>query len=81
MIQFSLVPTILASQKVGTLKEYKAKNYAGVAQLVECQLHKLNVAGSSPVSRFILQFVTGFSKSHFRDCAPFVHHFEHLWCP
>ena len=31
------------------------KHCAGVAQLVECQLPKLNVAGSNPVSRSIFQ--------------------------
>ena len=29
-------------------------DYAGVAQLVECQLPKLNVAGSNPVSRSLI---------------------------
>ena len=31
------------------------KHCAGVAQLVECQLPKLNVAGSNPVSRSTFQ--------------------------
>ena len=44
-------------------------NLAGVAQLVECQLPKLNVAGSSPVSRFFL--IT--YKIPLWACAPFVH--------
>jgi hypothetical protein len=32
-------------------EEKKTKEYAGVAQLVEPQFSKLNVAGSSPVAR------------------------------
>ena len=31
---------------------YAERNYAGVAQLVERNLAKVNVAGSNPVSRF-----------------------------
>ena len=46
---------------------------AGVTQSVECQLPKLDVAGSSPVSRSILQGLTGFSKSHFWVCVLFVY--------
>jgi hypothetical protein len=34
---------------------------AGVTQLVECQLPKLNVAGSSPVARSALEHPTALS--------------------
>lgn len=34
-----------------------SKPYAGVAQLVECQLPKLNVAGSNPVARFLCYLI------------------------
>ena len=43
---------MLSSRNVGSFK-----SYAGVAQLVEHQLPKLRVAGSSPVSR---------SKNHYK---------------
>lgn len=36
-----------------TCEEYYSDFYAAVAQLVECQSSKLDVAGSSPVCRSI----------------------------
>ena len=41
----------LDTQNVRLKKKAKPNELAGVAQLVECQLPKLNVAGSNPVSR------------------------------
>ena len=62
-------PTIYKPTSFSAFKLETTINLAGVAQLVECQLPKLNVAGSSPVSRF-------FSKTYkiqLWACAPFVH--------
>ncbi len=36
---------------LGTVVTLLSRKYAGVIQLVECQLPKLDVAGSSPVAR------------------------------
>ena len=41
--------------KISSEKLSPHKHCAGVAQLVECQLPKLNVAGSNPVSRSTFQ--------------------------
>ena len=43
--------TLGGSNPLPPTKEY-FKNHAGVAQLVERNLAKVNVAGSNPVSRF-----------------------------
>jgi hypothetical protein len=52
-------------------KKYLHSNYAGVAQLVECQLPKLKVAGSNPVSRSILLVIN--SGSSFTIQASQIH--------
>ena len=49
-VRFSTKPYQTGHENV-RLKEQKPNELAGVAQLVECQLPKLNVAGSNPVSR------------------------------
>jgi hypothetical protein len=41
--------------KISLEKLSPNKYCAGVAQLVECQLPKLNVAGSNPVSRSLIK--------------------------
>jgi hypothetical protein len=49
----------------GTLEIRRRRHRAGVAQSVERQPSKLNVAGSRPVSRSTLPFVLGTTLSLF----------------